>query len=331
MGKGVSTTCPVTPGLKTAVSGYAARMARSPHPDVLVLGGGGVLGEAWMTAVLAGCGEAGGFDARGCEGYVGTSAGSIVAAGLVAGIDPRSRVEDLPEQPAVSESPWSAAGIASRAVGASLAASGAVMAPLAALGLRSTEAGGALLRRGALARVADGHRSLGRIGERLEEAGAGWDGRLAIAAVELETGRRVIFGRPGAPRASVAAAVEASCAIPGVFRPVSVEGRRFVDGGVWSPTNMDGAEVRRGTEVLCLNPTGSMRPSRGAPFGALGLVSRSLAGVEALALERRGARVRVVSPDAAAAAAMGLDLMDASRRSAVSAAGFAQGRGLSGP
>ena len=307
-------------------------MARSRHPDVLVLGGGGVLGEAWMSAVLAGLAEAGDFDARRCEGYVGTSAGSIVAAGLVAGIDPRSRVEELPEQPAVPESPWSAAGsIASRAVGVSLTASGAVVAPLAALGLRSTESGGALLRRAALGRVADGHRSLGRIGQRLEEAGACWDGRLAIAAVALETGRRVIFGRPGAPRASVAEAIEASCAIPGVFRPVTIEGRRYVDGGAWSPTNMDGADVRRGTEVLCLNPTGSIRPSRGAPLGALGLVSRSLAAVEALALERRGARVRVVAPDAPAVAAMGFDLMDASRRSAVSAAGFTQGRGLPRP
>ena len=305
-------------------------MARWRHPEVLVLGGGGVLGEAWLTAVLTGLADANGFDARGCEGYVGTSAGSIVAAGLVAGIDPRSRVEELPEQPAVAQSPWSAAGsIASRAVGMSLAASGAVMAPLAAVGLRSTEAGGALLRRAALARVADGERSLGGVGRYLEEAGATWDGRLTIAAVELESGRRVIFGSPGAPQASVAAAVEASCAIPGVFRPVSVDGRRYMDGGVWSPTNMDGACVRRGTEVLCFNPTGSMRPSRDTPFGALGLVSRSLAAVEALALERRGARVTVVSPDAAATDAMGTNLMDTGRRSRVSAAGLAQGRAMS--
>ena len=55
-------------------------------PDVLVLGGGGILGEAWMTAVLAGLEETSGFDPRGCEGYVGTSAGSIVAAALVAGV-----------------------------------------------------------------------------------------------------------------------------------------------------------------------------------------------------------------------------------------------------
>ena len=94
---------------------------------------------------------------------------------------------------------------------------------------------------------------------------------------------------------------------------------------------MDGAQVRRGTEVLCLNPTGSMRPSRGAPFGAVGLISRSLAAVEALALERRGARVTVVSPDAGAAGAMGTNLMDAGRRSRVSAAGMAQGRALSSP
>ena len=306
-------------------------MAGSPEPDVLVLGGGGVLGEAWMTAVLAGVAEAGGFDARECAGYVGTSAGSIVAAGLVAGIEPSSRVEHLPEQPAVAQSPWNAAGgLASRAVGMSLAASGAVMAPLAAVGLRSTEAGGALLRRAALGRVSEGRMSLSRIGQQLERAGARWDGRLAIAAVEQESGRRVIFGRPGAPEVSVGAAVEASCAIPGVFRPLSVDGRHYVDGGVWSPTNMDSAEVTSGTEVLCLNPTGSMRPSRGAPFGAIGLVSRSLAAVEALALERRGARVRVVAPDAAAAAAMGSNLMDAGLRSQVSAAGFRQGQALQG-
>ena len=304
-------------------------MPRSPRPDVLVLGGGGVLGEAWMTSLLAGIAEASGFDARGCRRYLGTSAGSIVAAGLVAGIDPSSRVEELPEQPAVAASPWSAAGsAASRALGMTLAASGAVMAPLAAAGLRSTAAGGAILRRAALARVSEGRMSLSGIGQRLERAGATWDGRLAITAVEVETGRRVVFGTPGAPQATVAEAAEASCAIPGVFRSISVAGRRYVDGGVWSPTNMDAAEVRRGDEVLCLNPTGSMRPSRGAPFGAIGVVSRSMAGVEALALERRGAKVAVVSPDSAAAAAMGSNLMDAGRRSSVSAAGFAQGRAL---
>src|ERR1700722_3243092 len=55
------------------------------RPDVLVLGGGGVLGEAWMTGVLAGIEDATGIDLRQCEHFVGTSAGSIVAAYLTGG------------------------------------------------------------------------------------------------------------------------------------------------------------------------------------------------------------------------------------------------------
>src|SRR5690348_7788735 len=59
------------------------------RPDVLVLGAGGVLGEAWMMGLLAGLEDGGGFDLRRCEHFVGTSAGSIVAAHLVAGQSPR--------------------------------------------------------------------------------------------------------------------------------------------------------------------------------------------------------------------------------------------------
>src|ERR1700752_4343140 len=59
------------------------------RPDVLVLGGGGVLGEAWMMGVLAGIEDGTGFDLRDCDYYVGTSAGAIVAAHLVAGHPPR--------------------------------------------------------------------------------------------------------------------------------------------------------------------------------------------------------------------------------------------------
>src|SRR3954470_21418050 len=71
-------------------------------PDVLVLGGGGILGESWMTAVLAGLEEACQIDMRECDAYIGTSAGSIVSAALVAGRSPRDRLGHLPEQPPVS-------------------------------------------------------------------------------------------------------------------------------------------------------------------------------------------------------------------------------------
>jgi NTE family protein len=123
-------------------------------------------------------------------------------------------------------------------------------------------------------------------------------------------------------------AVEASCAIPGVFRPVEIGGREYVDGGAWSPTNMDAAPAGKGSTVFCLNPTGSMRSSFPGPLGAVSLVSRSVAAVEALALERRGARVTTVAPDAASLAAIGGNLMNPAPRARVVAAGLAQGRAL---
>ena len=300
-------------------------------PDVLVLGGGGILGEAWMTAVLAGLERETGFDSRECEAYVGTSAGSIVAAALAGGATPASRAGELPEQPPVpadADGTASDGGPLASVLRAALTVGGAALAPVAPLALRSSAPGGALLRRAALARVRRGRRSLAHLGRAIDDMGVSWDGRLRISAVEVETGKRVMFGAPGAPAVSVGDAVEASCAIPGVFRPIVVEGRTYVDGGAWSPTNMDQAPVERGTRVLCLNPTGSMRPTGGAPFGALGPLSRSIAAVEALVLERRGARVVTVSPDREAAAAMGANLMDPRPRARVSNAGLAQGQRL---
>jgi len=288
-------------------------------PSVLVLGGGGVLGEAWMSAVLAGLEESTGFDARSCDGYVGTSAGSIVAAALAGGVPADARLGQLPSQPAGDAEPAGEPGVLERVARTAAA-------PVAAVTLSTLAPGGALVRRLALGRVPEGRRSLGGLAKRIDSLGAGFDGRLAVSAVELESGRRVMFGQNGAPRASVGQAVEASCAIPGYFRPVPIGDRTYVDGGAWSPTNMDKARVSRGTRVLCLNPTGAMS-SRAA---AIGVVSRSVARVEALALERRGAKVKVVSPDAGSLSAIGPSLMDPSRREQVIAAGVSQGRRLAG-
>src|SRR3954454_13793642 len=55
------------------------------EPDVLVLGGGGILGEGWMNGLLAGLEDAAGVGFADCRAFVGTSAGSIVAARLAAG------------------------------------------------------------------------------------------------------------------------------------------------------------------------------------------------------------------------------------------------------
>src|SRR3954453_21766633 len=73
---------------------------RFESPEVLVLGAGGILGEAWMGGLLAGLQDTTGWDPRDCDHFVGTSAGSIVAAGLAGGGGPRTPLDRLPEQPA---------------------------------------------------------------------------------------------------------------------------------------------------------------------------------------------------------------------------------------
>ncbi|HEY2217270.1 MAG TPA: patatin-like phospholipase family protein, partial [Solirubrobacteraceae bacterium] len=281
----------------------------------------------WMSAVLAGLDEHEGFDARGCRAYLGTSAGSIVAAALVAGLDPAARLGTLggdgAHDPLTASSPAGSGLRQALGVASELAAGAA--APLASLALLSTARGGAVLRRVMLAKLPTGQRSLAELGRMVERVGPRWDGRLRITAVDLASGRRVVFGAPQAPEVSVAQAVQASCAIPGVFKPLAAGGHAYVDGGAWSPTNMDAVEVTRGDRVLCLNPTGSLRPTAGTLAGAFGPLSRAVATGEALALRRRGANVKTINPDTASAAAMGGDLMDARRRADVIAAGIAQG------
>jgi len=283
-----------------------------------------------MSAVLAGVRDAGGFDARECDGYVGTSAGSIVAAALSAGVDPRSHLGELPEQPAAPLVPKGAGGAVDRALRLGGAAAAIAGAPLAAMTLHSTARGGAVVRRAGLGRVPRGRRSLAQLRRMVDALGARWDGRLRIAVVELESGRRVMLDGSGPPEASVGEAVQASCAIPGVFRPVTLAGGDYVDGGAWSPTNIDVVDVTRGGRVLCLNPTGSVNARTPLPLGAFGPISRAIATVEALALRRRGAHVTTISPDGDSAGAMGVNLMDAGARGAVIAAGFEQGRRLAG-
>jgi NTE family protein len=304
----------------------------APHlPDVLVLGGGGTLGEAWMMGLLSGYEDHAGLDLRKCEYFVGTSAGSIVAAHLVAGRSPR-RPDQIPDETAPGDTASEAqarrladAGAsAARLAGEAALRSAATFAPLA-LGVAAP--GGAVLRAALLRRLPHPSVTLDALREHVERGGARFDGRLRVTAVDKDTGRRVVFGSPGAPDATVAEAVAASCAVPWIFEPVRIDGRTYVDGGVWSPTNLDIAPAGRGAEILCLNPTANLRGA-GDMISLFRRVSRSAASIETLALRRRGAHVTVVGPDASAARTMGINLMDRSRAKATLSAGYAQGRAL---
>jgi NTE family protein len=158
--------------------------------------------------------------------------------------------------------------------------------------------------------------------DHLERLGSRFDGRLRIAVVDRASGRRVMLGAPDAPPAAVAQAVLASCAIPWVFAPVEIGDREYVDGGVWSPTNLDAAPAGRGARVLCLVPTA------GASIAAARKASAAVAATEAAAVRARGATVTIVHPDEATIDAIGPSLMDHRRRDQVATAGYAQGRRL---
>jgi NTE family protein len=295
------------------------------RPDVLVLGGGGVLGEAWMMGLLAGVEDGTGFDLRDCEFFVGTSAGAIVAAHLVAGRSPRrpsavgTELELGHGQPARGLAV--AAVAAARRAGSFALAASSAFAPLA-LGLAAP--GGALVRAMLLRGLPRPQDDLSRLRSEVAKSAARFDGRLRVTAVDRRSGRRVVFGSPGAPAATVAEAVEASCTVPWLFAPVEIGGREYVDGGVWSPTNLDAAPAGRDTHVLCLNPTANLTASHPA-LAVMRNVARSAVSVESLVLRRRGAAVKTVAPNTECAAAMGSNFMEQEPRPRVLAAGYRQG------
>jgi NTE family protein len=291
-------------------------VARFVAPDVLVLAGGGVIGEAWMTGVLAGLEDEAGADMRSVEAFVGTSAGAIVATRLASGALLRR-----PGRPAAAAAEPDADGRRFGLLRTAARWGWAATSPLAPVATALSAPGGALVRSAMLSRAPDTGRTLGRLHDELERSGARFDGRLRVCCVDRRSGRRVVFGAPGAPRATVADAVTASCAIPWVFAPVRIGDREYVDGGVWSVTNLDAAPARRDTEVLCLDPTASLR-------SALRQAFRVAISVELQVLRRRGARVRHVGPDAEAAAAMGTDFMASGPSAAALAEGYRQGRAL---
>ncbi len=290
------------------------------RPDVLVLAAGGVVGEAWMTGLLRGLSESADIDFREVETFVGTSAGSIVAASLASGREPRapSPVSDHQSEPSPART---------RSPLRTLARGATVMGtPFAPLALAAGAPGGARARRALLRRVPEGRRSLSRLRREVDSWGARFDGRLRICTVDVDTGRRVVFGAPGAPRASVGEAVEASCSVPAVFRPTTIDGRVYVDGGAWSLTNLDVAPAGRDAVVLCLTVAGGRTDA--SPMGLLRAAARPAVALEAMALRGRGARVSVVGPDESAAAEFGANLLDARRSPTALQAGYRQGIAL---
>jgi NTE family protein len=155
------------------------------------------------------------------------------------------------------------------------------------------------------------------------EAASGWvDQRTWVVALDYDSGRRVVFGRPGAPPANLAEAVAASCSVPGWYEPVVIDGRRYVDGGVISVTSL-GLLAGQGVDEICvLAPMASLVADRRyAPHMQLERGVRSLLTYllrrEVRELRAAGVTVTVLTPGPQDLAVMGVNLMDPRRRQAV--------------
>jgi NTE family protein len=134
---------------------------------------------------------------------------------------------------------------------------------------------------------------------------------LRISAVERLSARRVIFG-PDVER--LPKAVAASCAVPGWFVPVEIDGAYYVDGGVHSNFSLDvGADIYR-AHVVVLSPlTGLVPRSRDASWLAMGVARselRRLLRREIRRAARLQAHVMVLEPGKDEVLSMGLNLMD---------------------
>ncbi|MGD8193426.1 patatin-like phospholipase family protein [Herbiconiux sp. P18] len=265
----------------------------------VVLGGGGVAGIAWETGLVSGL-LGHGIDLRAADVVVGTSAGSVVAVGLRAGSLDAAYAAVLAD-PTPAEAKAEAAAESNRDLSRTMKA---IMA-----GFASTE-GEAAARRtiGELAledyQRSDDKESIARMRPLLP--GDDWpEGEIRITAVDAETGHFTVFDRDS--DVELVRAVAASCAVPGVFKPVTIDGHPYMDGGMRSATNADVAADCEAILVVACSPE--------APMSGLG---PTLPGtIDTL---RGRSEVFVVQADDESTAAFGPNpLLSSSRRASAEA------------
>ncbi len=291
----------------------------------VVLGAGGIVGAAYHAGVLTALAEAG-FDARDADLMVGTSAGAGVAASLRAGFPPI----DLAPRNLGEAISAEAVALVGRTGGPPTID----MRPRPFSRLPRPSSPKMLLRSGgrpakALAgMMPTGTISTDEIGERIGMlyGERPWPEKsLWICAVDLDGGKRVVFGRDG-PTVPIGLAVQASSSIPGVFRPVEHEGRQYIDGGVHSPTNADLFAEAGLDVVVIISPMSATRRGHGPSWPTLRpMHAQQLAG-EVKALRAKGTEVITFQPTPADVEAMGRNAMDARRRGTTTTAALASTR-----
>jgi len=274
----------------------------------LVLGGGGPVGIAWESGLIAGLAESG-IDLSGADFIVGTSAGSVVGAQIAMGRTPAALVEPFtgkgeptpPPNPSMSTPPD-----LSRLV-VKLMESYAGVRPNEEV---CREIGAWALQASTVSEEAYVARFANSLAGLPTEP---WpERRFACTAVDAVNGKFATWDNDsGAP---LVRAIASSCAVPGIAPPISINGRRYMDGGMRSATN---ADLAKGYDVVVVVSISS----QASPEVFRRPLERELA-----ALRDSGSRVELINPDAESLEAFGPNLMDFGRRPAAAASGMRQGK-----
>lgn len=261
----------------------------------LVLGAGGLTGVGWEIGVLHGLAEAG-VDLTTADLVVGTSAGAVVGAQLTSGLLTLAELYERQLADHRGEIP------------ARLGAGTLFGYARAALSSRSPQVYAIKLGRMAPAAGTPGEAARREVIAHRLVSHVWPQRRLLVTAVAADTGElRTFNGECGVP---IVDAVAASCAVPAVWPPVTIEGRKWLDGGVHSCAN---AHLAAGyARVVVLAPMA---------VGAGPLVSPR---AQAEKLARAGARTMVITPDATAKRAFGRNSLDPAGRAPAARAGRVQ-------
>ena len=243
-----------------------ARRPAAKRPRIaLAFAGGGPLGAIYEIGALCALDESlSGLHVNDCDHYLGVSAGGFIAAGLANGMTPRQLCDSFIEDHANPEN-FDPASLMRPAwtewaqrlqrlpglIGGAAWAWGLQGKPLT----QALERLGAALPTG----IFDSEQIHHQVARLFSRGGRTNDfrrlrSRLTLIATELDTGEAAPFGRPGWDHVPISRAIQASAALPGLFPPVTIDGRHFVDGALKKTVHASVALDEGVDLLLCLNP-----------------------------------------------------------------------------